>query len=976
MTLKSDIDQLAADAVLMHQVIHGDASTTVTTANGPVRSVAKLIADKDAEINVSASGILAQSVAQVGFATTQAVAAGNALSQVNVAVAQALSAAGTAGQYSTALAAIASQTAIVPAATVPGFNGVVVASCIDDTRKWSDSGAARKRTQNTSWYNEATTATGKNLGKLASLAAAWAVTGAAVGDHYYDTTTKLFYSIGGTSAAPTRAEIFRGPRKNYPETVFWTVEAGRVIGWDATDASFPMWIVFIGSSGQMARSNALTSIFCINGVLLLGGILGVSAINFVADSGRLYYGGQYAWSAVISARNTSPSSGWLTMSGVGIVNYTVNSVAATVLPTSPIDPATGLPTPTIYAFTAGGVSRIADDGTVSSTTSQAVNSGWIDGNFVRGICVSAGTCGSWPITSTLPAGTAGVALNNAGWTAATYYATSIPAVLSQMTGGEKGVIRSTLGVSFLKENPSSPTLGMVANISNAYTSGWQIGDSRGAWLADTTVETVSGAELVTNGAFNTDLAGWTSTGVTWVAGAAKFDGATAAPGLSSSAGLATRIGGTYRIAVTISGRTSGSCYLIFGGVQPVGNNLILNKTYVFTMVATSTYSVISCVTPTGIYDGTIDNVSVIEYAADRSAKNNHLVIYGSLNKSPVAVGSQLVGWSGFAAATNYLEQAYSASLDFDTGDFCFPIWINPSTAAQNSTLFTRSAAALSGNGFALNLVAGVLQLGRSIAGAAFTNTTFSYTPPVGIWTLVNLVRVAGVIALRVNGIQQATTIADTNNYTNTTAVFTVGVDYTHANPFVGSLALLRASATPASADQGVYRYETERKLFEPGVQCCIAGTSTAVTAMDYDDSTNLLSAATSWGVTEFQGLKAINSYATTVGAPSAIATRGGYKLLSGATGSSFYKPSLLLAEELTRTWEQRKAFGSTLKKRTDFELGIGEEPVSVYQMGTLKDEGAGAGLHTVSNSGFRKTIKLGTAATLGDRVTIFYTLNL
>ena len=72
MTLKTDIDQLAADAVLMHQVVHGDASTTVTTAGGPVRSVAKLIADKDAEINVAASGILAQATSQATTATTQA----------------------------------------------------------------------------------------------------------------------------------------------------------------------------------------------------------------------------------------------------------------------------------------------------------------------------------------------------------------------------------------------------------------------------------------------------------------------------------------------------------------------------------------------------------------------------------------------------------------------------------------------------------------------------------------------------------------------------------------------------------------------------------------------------------------------------------------------------------------------------------------------------------------------------------------
>ena len=90
MTLKSDIDQLAADAVLRHQVVHGDVNTTVTTAGGPVRSVAKLIADKDAEINVAASGILAQAVNQVSLATIQANnATSNGQAQVALAAVQA-----------------------------------------------------------------------------------------------------------------------------------------------------------------------------------------------------------------------------------------------------------------------------------------------------------------------------------------------------------------------------------------------------------------------------------------------------------------------------------------------------------------------------------------------------------------------------------------------------------------------------------------------------------------------------------------------------------------------------------------------------------------------------------------------------------------------------------------------------------------------------------------------------------------------
>lgn len=884
MTLKSDIDQLAADAVLMHQVVHGDATTIVTTAGGPVRSVAKLIADKDAEINVASSGIFAQSVVQVAIATALKDLAQSSASQSAQSAANAANSAGTAGQYSTALAAIASQTQIVPAATVLGFNGVVVASAIDATRNWSDGGAARKRVQDTGWYNEETTATGKNLGKLASLAAAWAVPGAAVGDHYYDTTTKLFYSISGTSAAPTRAEIFRGPRKDRPETVIWTAEAGRVIGWDLTDASCPMWMIFNCLSAAYTNNatqmclNTVSSI-CVagDGILLVGGDTGLVLIDFISEEQTSYrsFGKiRHCKSGNLALRNDT--SGHYQLNSVGIISQAVSSVAATILPYAPINPSTGLPVPTIAVSTSGGVSVITQSGAISNLT-KGFNDGagmWgtvhIDASGVY--VASIGNAGQaflckWPDFSATTVG---------GYTAVTAQG-SVPSspnsVMNVDAFGFKSVkckrgfaFNNTNGLGLLFDNPSSAAYPgsnvmyqqLYAAITSTYNSGLQVGDSRAAWLADTVAGVVIGTVL------------------------------------------------------------------------------------------------------------------------DRSIKANPLTVVGTLTKSAVAAGSQLMAYSGFSAA-NYLEQAYSNNLDFGTGDFCYPIWINPTNAAQNATLFTRSPAVLAGNGFALNLVGGVLQLGRSIGGAAFANTTFGYTPPINCWMLVNLVRVAGVIALRINGVQQAMTIADANNYTNTTAAFTVGVDYAHSNPFIGSMALLRASSTPASTDQGAFRYAMECKLFLPGAQCCIAGTSTAVAARDYDYSTDLLSVATSWGVTEFQGLKAINSYATTVGAPSAISTRGGYKLLSGATGSSFYKPSRLLAEELTRTYEQRKAFGSTpickvfdaIAGQTDFALGLKETPTEmVYVAGVWKRMGA-TKAYTVFDDGFRKTLRFAVSPGAVE-VAIFY----
>ncbi len=68
MSLQTDLHnavaQVVSDSTLLHNVIHGTSTRTVSTLGGAVSSVAKLIHDADVRINVSAEGILAQSQAQ------------------------------------------------------------------------------------------------------------------------------------------------------------------------------------------------------------------------------------------------------------------------------------------------------------------------------------------------------------------------------------------------------------------------------------------------------------------------------------------------------------------------------------------------------------------------------------------------------------------------------------------------------------------------------------------------------------------------------------------------------------------------------------------------------------------------------------------------------------------------------------------------------------------------------------------------
>ena len=76
MSLQTDLHEavtrVATDSVLLHAVVHGSPLETVTTEGGPVVTVAKLLNDADARINLAAQGILAQSQSAAQDALTSA----------------------------------------------------------------------------------------------------------------------------------------------------------------------------------------------------------------------------------------------------------------------------------------------------------------------------------------------------------------------------------------------------------------------------------------------------------------------------------------------------------------------------------------------------------------------------------------------------------------------------------------------------------------------------------------------------------------------------------------------------------------------------------------------------------------------------------------------------------------------------------------------------------------------------------------
>lgn len=115
------------------------------------------------------------------------------------------------------------------------------------------------------------------------------------------------------------------------------------------------------------------------------------------------------------------------------------------------------------------------------------------------------------------------------------------------------------------------------------------------------------------------------------------------------------------------------------------------------------------------------------------------------------------------------------------------------------------------------------------------------------------------------------------------------------------VANVRASATVATATDIAHAYRTELSLFQPGAQCTIDGSSSAVTALAYDDAAELLHVGTTWGRSTLASLRRVESQATSVGALASLSGSGGAVLQGGTTAARLDQPRINLRDVLLRT---------------------------------------------------------------------------
>lgn len=956
------------------------ASASASSASSSASAAASSYSSSVA-IYGSLGAVQAAETAAAASASSASASATTATNQAAAAAASALSAASVVSQDLSAIDR-----------TV--FSATIVDTFLYDTSKDSDGGAWRKRCAHTSWENE--TLSGNWLGSAANETAARAISGATTGSYYYDTTAAGFYTLNAGSG---KTATYRGNVRQFPAQVLITVEAARVVLWDLTQAGCPMWMVFAtnGFINWPTGTPSMVSAAMLNGTLVMVGnntFSGNVAVSFVKDDARTIYGAAYS---ITSSRRISARNATATYAAGGDCYVTVasvsNDVAMTVLPNAPVDVATGLPVPTIAVATAGGVSVIKDDGTVansaltSSVKSVAFNKqnalfyGYASANGA----VHANFYPEWLTTS---------------FTSARYWGSlDLPNNASSNTPALVGakslaVGNSVTGLALLRVNHAKATQAVVADlkafITKDYNSGWMPGDIRGAWLAGTVAETLTGTDMITGDSqtFTSGVGSWTgSSGATLaaVAGELQVTNGSANYGIASLA-LTTVAGKSYVVGADARVGTTSNVRLTATTAIGAANLAIANTSsgtavpLMISFVASGTTTYIDLINQTNTLGHTsyFDNISCRLADVDRSVKAKGLQAFGSLTKAAVASGAQLMGYSGFSAA-NYLEQPYNSDLDFGTGDFCVMGWVLSSAGGPTyQTIASRTDPLLPTSTWLLLLTAGVPTVWVGNAAPGFSALIAgTATIADGVPHLLVFSRVSGVAYLTVDGTVVASG-ANTNNYTNTSAKLQF-CSTTHATfnytGYIGRLALWRYSATVPSAEQIKHIYETEKPMFAASANCCLAGTSNAITALAYDDETDLLHVGTSAGRSAFKGLVRVSSEATPVGAITALAAGAGVIVQGGATAVDVYVPAYTLREELLRDAEQMAKFGQNLiahdftatASQTTFTLPVGWEIVAVYQQGAIKRETTS---WTRSFDGFKWSAVLGTGATVSDWISI------
>ena len=619
---------------------------------------------------------------------------------------------------------------------------------IYDTSKDSDGGAWRKRTSHTSWYNE------------------------------------------------TLGTATRGTRKEFPAVAVIISTTAKVTIYDGDDPNLPMWMVFNAGQGGLADRVLLQypsyegfPTAALNGVLVLGQRTsgdnwGNPIVNFISEyiiradphssEGGVFNGG-------VAQRNDTV--GYNFPGRLVITNSRIYDVAMTVQSNAPIDPGSGLPTPTIAIAHKSGLSIITD----------------LNNNIVKNINTD-GTVGD---------GCDFVDFYNGG--------TNIVTGWDTVGNGT----RNTYTYKIPTNATNSASTSSIVNgryVDPSTASGSMIYYSQDAARVTKVLGLKNNRFILVPNSYNPALT--------------LIDEDVVSSGPD---GMSAFIDTDFN-----TGWMHGKCRLA-------------------SLSSTST---------TNLTNG--------QTATDRSPNNLHLTVNGTITKTAVATGAELVAYSGFSGS-NQLHRPYNASFDPGTGDYSFAIWFKCSPTTGEQTVMRRFSTSSVTGGTLMRIVSSNSKLQWYVRDTSSSAATVNSTRALddGFWHCAVGTREGSTMKLYIDGKLNASTGCSANSHNpGSNANFVIGAEETvgnagnYQNPAdLCSFALVRYSLSAPDAEQVKRMYNDEKMLFQENAKCTLYGNPASndlVRALAYDEVTDRYHVATPDGRSDFQGLRRINNTTTAV----------------------------------------------------------------------------------------------------------------
>jgi len=733
-------------------------------------------------------------------------------------------------------------------------NGVThVDVFVYDTSKDSDGGAWRHRTKDKSWYNESSGAK-------------------------------------------------RGSRKEFPAVAVIAITNQLLTIYDADDPDLSMWMVFDCNAKDMlggahaSGGSWLSGVTALNGEIFISSVSGYApylfAINLINEKGRMWDHGDLGlvtYNGNILARNDGLGMR-TTDTTHTLIHLYCDDVAVTALPNAPIDASTGLPSPTIAVATNAGVSIVPDNGKKpwdigyanyeltkhiiftsknhliysqsNNATQRIVKSYHVlphsdlqnaQGGYQRGAeTVAYGDLGiSWDIPI-------GVSTQAVSGLAENAIGTSEKLILTDETLPATDIDKQL----------------MVNFITSDYQTGWQLGDIDVATLSDTDTTNLVFSELVTNGD-GSSTTGWTAHNATLSIVSSRLR--VADNGLYTKAyqGVTTVVGKCYVVTADVGALTGGSAVLTAGHSNPAVDNWYTHNAD-RTTVGSLSLSFIATATTTYIgvgtestYSGDFDNISCVLAEKDRSVRGKGLKPFGTVTKTAIGTGNDLVAYSGWSTSNYLLAPPNTALPSSATDVFTMMAWAKTTTDSTYQYIMSFGEDA-TGKSRQLSISSTDGHVSLDINGS---NVEGGGDLGDDDWHYLCATHIGGgVIHVYADG-----ELVKTGTLTlvaSTSPSLKIGINASlGAYSFDGSIALARVSSTLISPEQVKKIYTDEKPLFAVGAKATLYGSSDAVTAVAYDTVTKEIHAGTSAGRSTFQGL--VRTANTTNAVENAISASNG-----------------------------------------------------------------------------------------------------